>query len=302
MNSISALRYIIIAVFMMAFSACQHPIFENDKWEKVGGGLNFPEGPVWDGEKTLYFSNCSGGWIGKISAGKIDTFLIAGERTFRKTNGLAIDKNGDILACDFGLGAILKISAEGAVTTLIAGFEGTAFNRPNDIRFTTAGNFYFTDPKSYGENKLDGRLFYYESGTKTIKLAADSLAFPNGLAISPVDKKLYVSESAKNQIIRFDIDANGELSNKQTFIKLPGGDPDGLDFDSEGNLYVAHFGSGTLFVISPDGRIKEALNTSGKKSSNLEFGGQDLKTLFLTEDETNAVYKIRTNFPGYNRE
>ena len=134
----------------------------------------------------------------------------------------------------------------------------------------------------------------------TLLKVADSLSFPNGLAISPLDQKLYVCESSKNRIIRFKIEADGHLQNRETFVLLPGGDPDGLDFDENGNLYVAHFGSGTIYVISPSGQILQRVRTPGKKPSNLEFSGDDYKTLYLTEDETNAVYKTSVLIAGYH--
>ena len=85
----------------------------------------------------------------------------------------------------------------------------------------------------------------------------------------------------------------------ELFIELPGGDPDGIDFDVKGNLYVAHFGSGTIYVISPVGQVLEKIKTPGAKPSNIEFGDSDFRTLYLTEDETNAVYKIKVLYPGY---
>ena len=166
------------------------------------------------------------------------------------------------------------------------------------MAFDFRGNLYFTDPKSYGKDKLDGRIFKVELNSKKVLLLSDSLAFPNGIAFSANGKKLFVCESARNRILTFDINDDGSLSNKSVFAELPGGDPDGLAFDVEGNLFAAHFGGGTVYVISPDGKIKKKLITPGKRPSNIEFGGDDMKTLFLTEDETNCVYSTRVDIPG----
>ena len=76
------------------------------------------------------------------------------------------------------------------------------------------------------------------------------------------------------------------------------GDPDGCNFDQDENLYVAHFGGGTIWILNPDGSVKGKIKTPGLKPSNVEFGDSDLKTLYITEDETNAVYKIRVDIPG----
>jgi gluconolactonase len=126
------------------------------------------------------------------------------------------------------------------------------------------------------------------------------LAFPNGIGISPIDGRLYVCESAKNRILSFKINENGKLGNKKVFVELPGGDPDGFNFDVEGNLYVAHFGGGNLFVISPDGTILKTVKTPGLKPTNVEFAGDDKKTLYLTEVETNSIYRCRVSIAGHS--
>ncbi len=272
---------------------------EGNNWSLVAGNFNFPEGPAWDMQnKILYVSNCYGDFLAKITGGKVDALVRKSDSAISKTNGLFVDNEGNVIACDFGKGAILKISHAGKVSTLIAGYKGEKFNRPNDLVITPAGNLYFSDPESYGKNKLDGRIFFFNMKTGELKLVAEKLAFPNGVNISPLDGKLYVSESAQNRVLRFTINEDNTLSGKEVFIELPGGDPDGLEFDTDGNLYVAHFGSGTVYVISPEREILSKIKTPGKKPSNLEFGGDDLSILFLTEDETNAVYKMQMKAKG----
>ena len=287
---------LLIAFIFLGFNS-DKPI-ENKEWKLVTSGLDFPEGPAWDGNKTLYASNCYGSWITRVTDGRFDTLKLESSSAIGKTNGLTFSKDGNIIACDYGIGAILSISPSGKVDTLIDGYKGVKLNRPNDLIIDKNGNLYFSDPKSYGKDKLDGRLFHYNFKTSKLTLLVDSLAFPNGINISP-NGKLYLSESAKNQILSFDILDNGTVANKSVFVTLPNGDPDGLDFDSAGNLYAAHYGTGTLFIISPNGKILEEIKTPGKKPTNIEFGGDDLKTLYLTEVETNSIYKIRTNIKGY---
>ena len=272
----------------------------NPTWIKVAGMLNFPEGPAWDEDSnSLYLSNCYGGWISKINLNKHDTFLVVSKEanSFEKTNGMTFH-NDFLYACDFGKGAILKISKEGIIEIYAKDYEGKKFNNPNDLAFDKNGNIYFTDPKSYGIKKTDGRLFMVEAQTEKVVLLKDSLAFPNGIAFSEDGKNLFVCESAKNRILKFDVDKNGILFNKSEFAVLPGGDPDGIALDTKGNLFAAHFGTGHLFVINKQGKIIQKIKTPGKKPTNVEFGGKDMKTLFLTEVETNSLYKIRTNFSG----
>ncbi|OGU40549.1 MAG: hypothetical protein A2315_01400 [Ignavibacteria bacterium RIFOXYB2_FULL_35_12] len=265
----------------------------------IADRMRFPEGPAWDGKGNLYVSSCYGGYILKISSnGSLKLIDSAASQNMKQTNGLTVYKDENVYACDYGLGAILKISPDGKSEIFINGYEGKKFNRPNDLAFDEQGNLYFTDPKSHGKDELDGRIFKVDIKSKVITLLADRLAFPNGIAFSPNGKKLFVCESAKNRILTFRVNDNGTLSDKTIFAELPGGDPDGLAFDAEGNLYVAHFGGNAIYVLSPNGEIKEKIITPGKNPSNLEFGGEDMKTLFITEDETNSVYSLQVEIPG----
>jgi gluconolactonase len=294
--------YIIILIVMVGCTKKSREstsILPDDfSWQKVAGNLEFPEGPAWNGENSIYLSDCYGGWIAKYKDGKIDTFLAAGKKTFQKTNGLAFDPDGYLYACEYGIGQILKISMEGNVEKYVTEYQNDHFNRPNDLAFDKQGHLYFTDPKAYGTDKLDGRIFCIKRNNREVVLVEDSLAFPNGIAFSVNYKELYVCESAFNRIVRYKVGQDGLLENKETFIELPGGDPDGIAFDKQGNLYVAHFGGGHVYVISPDGKIIEKIKTPGKKPTNLEFGGQDMKTLYLTEVETGGLYRAQVNIAG----
>lgn len=293
-------------LFLSSFSNSLNAqiIDENEKWVKVVEGLNFPEGPAYDGISTLYFSNCYGGWIARYAEGLLDTFLVKNDDNINisKTNGLAFGNDGYLYICEYGYGQILRADENKNPEVYANGFNGERFNRPNDIIFDTETNLYFTDPKSYDKNITDGRIFFIDSQTNKIKLAADSLCFPNGINISPIDNKLYVCESAKQKIVRYTITKDYNLINKEDFVSLPGGDPDGIEFDIKGNLYVAHFGGKAVYILSPEGEILQKIITPGSKPTNLEFGGDDYKTLYLTEVETNALYKIRTKYPGKNFE
>lgn len=295
-------KLFIIGFLIIGFSVLNYPqiIDTNEKWIKVTDGLNFPEGPAYDGISSLYFSNCYGGWIARYHDGVVDTFIIKNNDriNINKTNGLAYGSDSYLYICEYGYGQILRADKHKHIEVYVNGYNGEKFNRPNDIVIDANDNIFFTDPKSYGKNILDGRIFFIDAKSKQIKLVADSLAFPNGINISPIDRKLYVCESAKQKIVRFNISDDCALNGKEDFVFLPGGDPDGIEFDSEGNLYVAHFGGGAVYIFSQERKLIQKIPTPGLKPTNLEFGGPDFKTLFLTEVETNALYKIEGKFSG----
>lgn len=270
------------------------------KWIKVVDGLNFPEGPAYDGKSSIFLSNCYGGWIAKVSDNIVDTFSIKTENqlSIEKTNGTTYGKDGYLYVCEYGKGRIFRIDENAKIEIYSNGYNGEYFNRPNDLIFDVNGNLFFTDPKSYDKNILDGRIFFVDAKTKEVILLDDSLAFPNGVNISPIDGKLYVCESVFNRILRYEITSDNKIINKEVFAIIPGGDPDGIEFDVNGNLYVAHFGGKAVYVFSLEGKLIQKIETPGSKPTNLEFGDEDYQTLYLTEVETNSLYKIRTKHPG----
>lgn len=295
------LLFVLICVTAMNFSQNLSDVTTREPvWTKIAEDQKFPEGPAWDGAGILYSSSCYGKWITKITDGTSSIFLSAQEEplTIDQTNGLTIGSDGNIYACDYGIGAILKISPDGKLEVYASGFGRKKFNRPNDLAFDNKGNLYFTDPKSYNKDTLDGRVFMVKKDTREIVLVAQDLAFPNGIAFSKDFKTIFVCESAKSRILKYAVTKDGSLEKQTTFVELPGGDPDGIAFDKNGNLYAAHFGGGAIYVIDPTGNIMYKIKTPGLKPSNIEFGGSDYKTLFLTEDETNSVYETKMRVEG----
>lgn len=286
------LKQFLMLMLLLLMSCSSEKRFNHGEWQKVASGLEFPEGPAWDKNGILYVSDCYGKWIARISQNGVDTLISADNQVMGQTNGLLFGHDQILYACDYGLGAILAIDPEAHSEIVAAGFNGKKFNRPNDITSAGDGILFFTDPKSYDPDTPDGRIFRFDTSTKEVQLAADNLAFPNGIAISPVDNRLYVCESARQQIVRFNLDATQGLSNREVFVKLPGGDPDGIEFDNRGNLFVAHFGGSKVYIASGDGRILKEIETPGKKPTNLEFSDNNFKKLYLTEVETRSVYQI----------
>lgn len=242
-----------------------------------------------DGPITLFFTER-----------KADTLLtFPSELGEAASNGLVFSSNGYLYACDYKGGRILRIDPiKLSIEIIVSGFNGEKLNRPNDLAFSPQGILYFTDPKSYDKNNRDGSVYAYFPDSGKLLKTAEGLAFPNGIAFSNDGKNLFVCESAMERILKFPVNADGALGEMTEFVKLPGGDPDGIAFDENGNLYAAHFGGSAVYVINPMGKIIDKIFTPGKKPSNVEFGGEDMRDLYVTEDETNCVYVVRTIIPG----
>ncbi len=271
------------------------------KWEKVADNLVFPEGPAWNGKDALFFSNCHGGFISRLDEKGCEVWLRAQEEPFlfTKTNGMTFGKDGALYACDFGRKAILRFDVEKKTSTVYAELtDGKKLNGPNDLAFDAKGNLYFSDPGKYSRTERNGGVYRVAAGTKKLELMKDDLGFPNGLCFTKDGRTLFLAESAFERVLKIAVGEDGALGETTVFAEMPGGDPDGMAMDVEGNLWVAHFGGHAIRVYGPDGKLLEKIDVPGKKPSNVEFAGPDMKTLYVTEDEFNQVHRARVAVAG----
>lgn len=257
--------------------------------EKVTDGLDFPEGPVFAGYDLL-FSNCYGMWIGRFSEeGRLDTFADLSGMDF-KPNGLYWSEKNFLWACEYNMGRILKLNASGEVVSILDN-HGERFSRPNDMTYYN-GLIYFTDPKSYSGEILDGCIYTLDPETEEIRLLTGGLAFPNGIAVDSEGENLYVCESALNRISVLSL-KNPEA--RHVLINLPGGDPDGIEFYDDNTLLAAHFGGGKVYSINVSEKaVTDSIELPGKRVTNCVIS-HDKQTLYISEATTNAIYKIKIN-------
>lgn len=272
--------------------------------EMLAEGFVWSEGPVWvPAAGELLFSDVPNNVIHAWKAG-------AGLRVFMKpsgytgvadyggepgSNGLALDGQGRLLSCEHGDRRISVLTKDGGKLTVADRFEGKRFNSPNDIAVHSDGSLYFTDP-IYGLPKRDkdplreldfcGVFRIGQDGRVT--LLTRRIERPNGIAISPDEKTLYVANShgPRPHIFAMDLKSDGTASEPRTFfdtsgLKGPGG-ADGLKVDSAGNLWAT--GPGGLLVISPAGNLLGRVLTH-RATANVAFGGEDGKSVFLTADD-----------------
>lgn len=257
--------------------------------EKVADGFKFTEGPVWLDSGQLLFSD--------IPA---DTIYRAPKDVYRqpsnRSNGLGIDPQGRLLACEHGARRVTRTEKDGTVTVLADKFLGKRLNSPNDLAVRSDGRIYFSDPP-YG---LEGEAELTFSGVYTLSAQGElSPAFvyfkkPNGVALSPDEKTLYVCDAEANEVVAFDIDETGDLKNLRHFCDVP--HPDGMKTDAQGNLWSTS--SKGIAVFAPDGRELAVVQTP-EQPANCAFGDDDLKTLYITAQT--GLYRVRTVTGGWKK-
>ena len=202
---------------------------------------------------------------------------------------------------------IARLERNGKQTTLADRFEGKRINSPNDVVFKSNGDLYFTDPpfglpKSFDDPRKETPfqgVYKYSKDGKLALLTKDIKA-PNGIAFSPEEKKLYISNADTTNAVWmvFDVKADGAIENGKVFFnatvwtKTKSGVPDGMKIDRDGNVFAA--GPGGILVISPDGRHLGSIET-GVPTGNLAWG-EDGSSLFITSN-TN-VFRLRLTTKG----
>lgn len=200
---------------------------------RVAGGFGFVEGPVWKSGR-LYFSDVTDNNIRALDRmGNVVVVLKASggltnppKGSNSGSNGLITDKDGTILVTRMGIGTIEKLDEKGALTPVLAKYEGKRLNSPNDLVFARDGALWFTDP-SFGLPKMDAdpkkeikfNGVYRYAGGKLTAMITD-MKQPNGVGFSPDGKTLYVSNSMPDMVLRaYDVGADGKLSNKRILYR-----------------------------------------------------------------------------------
>ena len=277
---------------MVAAAALGAQDFSDIRVEKVVDGLKFGEGPAWSPEGFLLFSDTVTNQLHKFVPGKGDSVVteVAGGPI-----GNAFDAQGRRYTCEFRERRVTRTAKNGKIEILASRFEGKRFNAPNDLALRRDGQLYFTDP-AFGDQQDRRELDFYGIFHVTPKGAIEAVARwktrPNGIALSPNGRILYVADSDARSIHAFDLDHNGEASNERTAIDKIDGVPDGLRTDEKGNLYVA---AKAVFVYSQEARLLGTIPLT-ETPSNLAFGDPDLETLFITA--RNMVYRVRIGVKG----
>lgn len=263
---------------------------------QFASGIDFPEGPAFDSEGRLHLVAMGSGDVLRLdSVGGVEVLTHTGG----KPNGLAFGPDGLLYVCDAGLQAILTVDENNRQRTLVDEWAGGAFAGPNDLCFDPQGDFYFTDPVGSSADNPVGRVFHCTCAGE-VREVASALAFPNGLALSEDAHTLLVVETLTRQVWAYEVLPDGCLGRRSLFCEMREGGVggDGLVLDVDGNVYVAHYGLGTIDVFDAAGRALAELPAGGANPTNVASGGMDRMDLYITEAETGAVTVQRTLRPG----
>ncbi|MDF7774846.1 SMP-30/gluconolactonase/LRE family protein [Sphingomonas sp. AOB5] len=264
----------------------------------IASGLGFTEGPVWTRRGTLQLVGLSRGLIYDLDPATGE--ILAAVQAGGAPNGLAEDAAGTIWIAQKGDEAngqppAIQMLSNGVVTTV----SDRDFHAPNDLVTGPDGRIWFTDPQGHDLDApiLPGRIWSMHPVSHACRIEADGLAFPNGLAFSADGKSLFVAETMTSRIVRFDCTESG-IGTAHPHAVLPEGRPDGIAFDRSGRLHVAATDAAAVMVFDCDGELVERLELPGGYPTNLCFGGEGLRTLFVTSAKGGKVYAIDREIAG----
>lgn len=295
--------------------------------EIVASGLRFPEGPVAMPDGSVILVEIAAGRITRVKPdGSTETVAETGGGP----NGLAIGPDGKLYCCnnggfgwvetqgllvphgtaaDYAGGSIQRVDIEtGAVETLYSEASNAPLAGPNDIVFDDAGGFWFTDHGKTRERSRDVTgVFYAKADGSDCREVIFPLENPNGIGLSPDGKRLYVAETYTCKLWAFDVVAPGEVAGGQglsggggSFLYCPGGYTyfDSLGVDDGGNICVATIGASGISVVAPDGALADFVPTDDPFTTNICWGGEDLRTAYITLSGTGRLATMQWPRPG----
>lgn len=279
--------------------------------EQLGTGYRWCEGPVWFGDgRYLLWSDIPNNRIMKWDE---ETGVIS---TFRKpanhANGNTRDRQGRLLTCEHSGRRVTRTEYDGSITVIADRFEGKRLNSPNDIVCKSDGSIWFTDP-AFGirgwyegqpaKAELPTNVYRADPANGALTVVASDIKSPNGLAFSPDESRLYIIEAGSTpRVIRvYDVVERGaRLANGRTLITAePGGTPDGMRIDVDGNLWVG-WGMGNenqdgVNVFNPEGKLIGRIAIP-ERVANLCFGGAMRNRLFMASSR--SIYATYVNTQG----
>lgn len=276
--------------------------------ERIATGFTFTEGPVWSSrDRSLIFSDLQ---LGEPEGGAVYRWTEAGgaqvwRQPSRNINGNTYDRQGRLISCVMGGRHVERTNLDGSVEVIASSYEGRPLNAPNDVICAPNGDVIFTDPffpprgQPLPADRPPACVFRIVADDGSLMLLTSDLEAPNGLALTPDGRHLYVDDSRRRNIRRFDVNPDGSLSDGRVFVEVKHGDatplPDGMKLDELGNIYLAPNSPEGIWVYSPEGTLLGFIGM-GESAANLAWGGDDWRTLFITA--RTSVYRLRMKVAG----
>jgi len=237
--------------------------------ELLVGGISAAEGPAFDRDGNLFFVDWLASSIVKLTPDgeKSEYFNTGGIPA-----GLAFHPDGSLYVADEGdqIHGVLRISADGTSSEIVVNeYEGRPLNGANDLVFDRNGVLYFSDPwGSNAENPIGGFYRLFPGGR--LEQLDSGLAFPNGVALDAGESVVFLAETYRNRILRYPINLDGTVGPSEVWAEVaspPGAD--GMAFDVNGLLYVAHFSGGVVDIFGSDGSLVDQITVPGSKPTNV---------------------------------
>ncbi|MBI3960902.1 MAG: SMP-30/gluconolactonase/LRE family protein [Chloroflexi bacterium] len=274
-------------------------LIERGNPEKLAGDFQFTEGPIWQADASLLFSDIPASRIYRWTP---DNGAQVWREPTGNSNGLTLDREARLIACEHSGRRVSRTEADGTVAAIASHFQGGRLNSPNDVVVKSDGGVYFTDPP-YGiqpaerEQPVNGVYRILPDGT--LDLLVEDFDRPNGLAFAPDESILYIDDSPRRHVRAFDVRPDGTLANSRIIADMDHpqpGSPDGMKIDEEGHLYVT--GATGVWVFEPNGELLGVVVTP-ERPANCAWGDADRKSLYITAQT--SLYRVRVKAAGAKR-
>lgn len=287
-----SIKTLCIPILLTAVVSCNTVEIKSSDFTREFSFTKGIEGPAVNAEGSLFAVNFEReGTIGRVDKdGKGEVYVTLPEGSIG--NGIRFDKSGNMFVADYMGHKVYRFKKNFKNPEIWA--QDSTMNQPNDLAISPDGTLYLSDPNwSEGTGQL-----WMVTPERELVLLETGMGTTNGIEVSPDAKNLYVNESVQKMIWKYDIQEDGHVTNKTAFLSFEDFGLDGMRCDTQGNLYLTRYDKGTVLIVSPGAQILHEVRLTGKKPSNIAFGGKDGKTCFVTMADRGCVEQFKAPYPG----